>query len=98
MCPILRDFLLKYKKEHHIKKGFLVVNQKGEILSKTSWRSLWDSYLDDLNIKYGYEGKLPKWINKEYPMRIRRFTPHWLRHTFATILFLEKFNVMDSNV
>lgn len=96
MCPILRDFLLTYKKEHHCKKGFLVVNQNGEILSKTSWRSLWNSYFDDLNIKYGYEGKLPKWRNKKYPMKIRRFTPHWLRHTFATILFLEKFNVMDS--
>ena len=96
MCPILREFLLKYKKEHHIKKGFLVVNQNDEILSKTSWRSLWNSYLDDLNIKYGYDGNIPKWRNKQYPMRIRRFTPHWLRHTFATILFLEKFNVMDS--
>ena len=96
MCPILYNYLLEYKKKHRCKSGFLVTNQYGKILSKTSWRRLWSSYIDDLNIKYGYDNKIPKYRNSKYAIVIRKFTPHWLRHTFATILYLQKFDVMQS--
>ena len=96
MCTILYNYLLEYKKKHRYKSGFLVTNQYGKILSKTSWRRLWNSYIDDLNIKYGFKNNIPKHRNSKYPIIIRKFTPHWLRHTFATILYLQKFDVMQS--
>ena len=58
---------------------------------------MWDSYLIDLNIKYGYDGK----VSKHYPkyrasspltMRTEPFTGHYLRHTYATTLYLQGVN------
>lgn len=95
ICPILYEYLKQYKKKHKCKSGFLVLNQNGDLLSKTSWRSLWDSYLDDLNIKYGLNNQVSKYRNSKYPFLIRRFTPHWLRHTFATILYLQRFDALQ---
>ena len=96
LCPILYDYLISYKKKYRCKSGLLVKNQYNEVLSKTSWRRLWSSYIDDLNIKYGLRNKASKHRNTKYPLLIRKFTPHWLRHTFATILYLQKFDVMHS--
>ena len=95
ICPILYEYLKQYKKKHKCKSGFLVLNQNSDLLSKTSWRSLWDSYLDDLNIKYGLNNQVSKYRNSKYPFLIRRFTPHWLRHTFATILYLQRFDALQ---
>ena len=96
LMPILKDYLLKYKKEHFCKTGYVFLNTKGGLLSKSGWKKAWDSYMDELNIKYGYGGKKPKWRNTKYPFKIRRFTPHSLRHTFATILYLQGFNEINS--
>ena len=55
-----------------------------------SLSSMWDSYLIDLNVKYGYaKQNVSKYNPKGLPMRIERFTPHYLRHTYATILYLQ---------
>ena len=32
-------------------------NRKGERMTEQSWKRLWQSYMQDLNIKYGYDGK-----------------------------------------
>ncbi|MGW8114940.1 tyrosine-type recombinase/integrase [Caproicibacterium sp. NSD3] len=59
---------------------------------------MWKSYLVDLNVKYGFEGRVKKLAankkNKDrkkqgkLPLLIPNITPHWLRHTFATLLYL----------
>ena len=57
----------------------------------------WDSYLLELNIKYGYEGKnISKYAPKQLPFKIGRFTPHYLRHTFATILYLQGIDTVSA--
>lgn len=76
--------------------GFLVCpGAKGDMMTDSAWRRLWDSYLSELNLKYGdWEnctltgGKRPKKKSADLPMLIPRFTAHWLRHTFVTLLYL----------
>lgn len=70
--------------------------KNGEMWSKTMWQRIWRSYIKDLNIEYGYTSEakvqlgLPpdRQVNKRTPGGIKiiidTFTPHQLRHTFAT--------------
>ncbi len=59
---------------------------RGKMFSDTGWRRMWDSYLLDLNLKYGTFVKKPtsKFDPKGVPFVIPRLTPHMLRHTCAT--------------
>lgn len=69
----------------------------GQVHSESSWRRMWESYLADLNIKYGdfadYETFAGRKIKSKFdpvgvPFVIPKITPHWLRHTFCTLLYL----------
>ena len=57
----------------------------GTYMSDTAWRRLWESYMRALNKKYGdFVGVQ---VGRKPPMVIDTFTPHELRHTFATMLY-----------
>ena len=57
-------------------------------MTDTAWRRLWNSYMTDLNFKYG--NKMDKKSHLAKPKRnpngivitIPHFSTHWLRHTF----------------
>lgn len=71
---------------------YICVNTRGELYNKTSWRNLWNSYLTDLNFKYGdfslfLNKPKSKYQPEGVPMVIDRFTAHYLRHTHTTNLF-----------
>ena len=69
---------------------FVLTNAKGQMMTDDSWRRLYDSYMMDLNIEYGFGGidKAPnKFAPTKMPMLITPFTPHELRHTFCTIMY-----------
>lgn len=78
----------------------------GGMLTNQAWRTLWRSYLTDLNVKYGFGGKVKKLAaNKKIgdkkkqgklPLLIPNITPHWLRHTFATLLYLAGVDVLTA--
>lgn len=63
---------------------------KGEMLSETAFRRMWDSYQLELNLRYGKftDGQPSRFHPKGVPMVIPHITPHMLRHTFATNLAL----------
>lgn len=63
---------------------------RGHLLSDTAWKRMWDSYLLDLNMKYGKFTKQPtsKFDPNGVPFVIPRLTPHMLRHTAATNMIL----------
>lgn len=87
---ILVDFLKKQGK--HKQSDYLVLTANGRLFSDTAWRRLWESYLCDLNLKYGdfseYENRpKSKFDPHGTPFVIEKFTAHYLRHTFATNLF-----------
>jgi len=95
--PVLVDYLINYKRGQKLLSKLVCMNVSGKQYTKSSWDKAWNSYLLDLNLKYGY----PKDINKynptmktsELPMKIEPFTPHYLRHTFATMLYLQDIDV-----
>lgn len=64
----------------------VVTDTKGCMFTDTAWRRMWDSYLLDLNLKYGKFIQQPtsKYDPKGVPFVIPRLTPHMLRHTCAT--------------
>lgn len=57
---------------------------------------LWESYMRDLNVKYGYDGQQNKNRPGGLPMRIDTFTPHQLRHTFCTLMYFAGVDVMTA--
>lgn len=74
----------------NLKKESLYVtcNANGKAHTPTSWRRMWDSYLMELNQKYGTLPKINKFAPYKAPLTIPRIKPHWLRHTYATNLYL----------
>ena len=67
---------------------FVLTNAKGQMMTDDSWKRVYQSYMTDLNVEYGFGGKVNKHSNNiKIPMVIDTFTPHELRHTFCTIMF-----------
>lgn len=69
---------------------FVLTNAKGQMMTDDSWRRLYQSYMTDLNIEYGFggiENAPSKFAPTKMPMIITPFTPHELRHTFCTIMY-----------
>lgn len=87
--PILSEYLSEYLKNNKPCSKYVCPSSSGKIYTYSGWRSLWNSYLDDLNIKYGWNGKRDKYDPHGVPMLIPNLTPHYLRHTYATILYLQ---------
>lgn len=91
---VLIDYLKDCKKDN-----FLVVpSANSKLMSDSAWRRLWDSYITELNFKYGnfsnhiIDGKPCPQPKSKYqpggvPIVIPRFTAHWLRHTFITLMY-----------
>lgn len=95
--PILTSYLKDYKKKSNLLSQLVCSNASGKMHTKSSFNKMWNSYLVDLNVKYGYEHQdVSKYDPNGLPMRIERFTPHYLRHTFATLLFLQDINVVTA--
>lgn len=90
------QILVEYLSQvEHDRFSLVCPNAKGNLMSDTAWRRLWDSYLCDLNLRYGNwgsclqtAGKRPsKYAPQQKPMLIPHFTAHWLRHTYITLLY-----------
>ena len=97
------DVLVEYLAAQS-RSGFLVCpSAKGNMLSNTAWRRMWDSYLSVLNFEHGnfdklVNGKKPKsrFQPGGVPMVIEPFTAHCLRHTFITMMYLAGVDVMTA--
>lgn len=80
----------------------------GKLMTDTAWRRLWESYLKELNFKYGkFENSLEwlknhsgrptsKFAPEKLPMVIPHFTAHSLRHTFITMLYMAGVDVLTA--
>ena len=78
------------------KKGLVVANRSGGLMSNTVWKKSWESYMTDLNIKYGYGNDVSKHSPKKIPLVIKTFTAHQLRHTYATMLYKAGIDVLTA--
>ena len=94
---ILADYL---SKEEHTCE-YVAHTAKNTMLTETGWKRLWDSYLAELNFRYGdfpegYKKPKSRFAPKKIPFVIPRFTAHWLRHTYITLLYLSGVDVMTA--
>ncbi len=92
---ILADYLAALPRNSLL----LCSSAKGDFLTPSGWRRMWESYLCDLNLKYGVEplqGKRHKYAPQKAEVTIPHITPHWLRHTFATLLYLSGVDVLTA--
>lgn len=77
---------------------------RGKLMSDTAWRRMWESYMCDLNIKYGkWENQINgsetpknKYVPEKLPMVIETFTAHQLRHTYITMLYMAGVDVLTA--
>lgn len=75
---------------------YVLHNDKGRRLTEQGWKRLWQSYMCDLNVKYGHQGAVNKHDPAGVPMVINTFTPHQLRHTFCTLMYFAGVDVMTA--
>lgn len=73
----------------------------GRPMTATAWAALWQSYMRQLNIKYGTRTladleKMKKPGQRKFDMTIPPITLHWLRHTFCTLLYLAGVDVVQA--
>lgn len=91
--------LLKHLKKACVGKSpdeLITTDRKGKIHTDTSWKRMWDSYLSDLNVRYGYDGKENKNRPGGLEFKIENFTAYNLRHTYATLMFYQQINVFTA--
>ncbi len=92
--PILVNYLKNIRFGLKVIPEYVCLSPSGKLYSAISWRNTWDRYLKTLNRKYAYtDEQLSRFKkNDTIPMLIERITPHYLRHTFATLLYLQNIN------
>lgn len=93
----LVDFLKNEKRE----SIYVCVSVSGKMHTESSWRRMWDSYLADLNLKYGDFSPFEKQYSNKFdpggiPFVIPRINPHWLRHTFCTLLYFAGYDLKST--
>lgn len=80
--------LVNYLKSIKKTSVYVLTKADGKPMTETAWRALWDSYMIDLNIKYGkFIEKRNKFDPNGNVFTIEPFTPHCLRHTFCTLMY-----------
>ena len=91
---------------------YVCPSASGAMLTDSGWKRLWDSYISELNYKYGdfsgivmpdKEGQLQQFVKpqsrfapKKIPLVIEPFTAHYLRHTYITMLYLAGVDVLTA--
>ena len=80
---VLADFLAKTPH----RGAQVLLSRSGKPMTETAWKRMLETYLKDLNVRYGYDGKASKCRPGGLPMLIEPFTYHCLRHTFCTLMY-----------
>ena len=85
---------------------YVIHNAHGGRMTATAWQQMWASYMATLNARYGFDKPMDKYATRQkdedgkargaLPMVIRTFTPHELRHTFCTLLYLAGVDVLTA--
>lgn len=80
---VLTNYLHKLPK----KSTFVITNKQGGMMTESSWKRLLESYLCDMNLRYGkFAKEYKKFSPEKVPFVIEPFTLHCQRHTFCTMM------------
>lgn len=91
----LKPILIEYI--NSIDTIYLFTNKQGGVMSKTSYRRMWDSLYNKLNIAAGgtpavfERGKMTIKVDL-----IKGLTPHTFRHNYATMLYYAGVDIKDA--
>lgn len=96
--------LIEYLKNADRQGNFLVCpDTSGRMMSLSAWNRLWDSYISELNFRYGdfdsligFKKPKSRFAPVKIPTVIPSITPHWLRHTFITSMYLAGVDVLTA--
>lgn len=97
--PVLLDYLKEYRSKGNATSLLVCPQSNGKMHSPSSFRRMWERYLKLLNYRYGFAEphEVSETVGKpDLPMMIEPFTPHYCRHTYATLLFLQEVPVTKS--
>ena len=108
---VLADFLAAEPRNNNL---LVCPSSNGKMITDSGWKRMWDSYLSELNFKYGdfsgvliadkqnpgqviqYHKPKSRFAPQKIPFVIPRFTAHWLRHTFITLMYLAGVDVLTA--
>jgi integrase len=94
----LADYLAGERRE----SIYVCPSAKGDMMSESAWKRLWDSYLSELNFRFGdfdaagIEKPSSRFAPQKIPFVIPRITAHWLRHTFITFMYLAGVDILTA--
>ena len=96
--PIPLDLALFLKKEREkAVSPFITHKLNGEMHTPSSWKAMWNSYQCSLNAAYGFMEPRSKYSPYGLPKVKKSFTPHDLRHTYATLLYKSGVDVLTAS-
>lgn len=91
------DKLIQYLSTLEKKSIYVLTTATGKMLTNSSWQTMWNSYMVDLNLKYGVSTiKRAKYDPRGQVITIETFSPHCLRHTFCTIMYEAGIDVLTA--
>ncbi len=96
---VLFRFLQNEKKQTN--SIYMFPSAQNGMMTDSGFRRLWSSYLTELNIKYAtlhsnVKRPTSKHAPQKFPMLISNIRPHWLRHTYATMLYMAGVDVLTA--
>lgn len=91
------DKLIAFLKEQPKTSVLVVTTNSGRMMTLNAWKSLWESYMLELNYRYGKTTeKRERHDPRGQIMSIEPFTMHSLRHTFCTIMYEAGIDVLTA--
>ena len=75
---------------------YVIHNSQNHRLTFSGWQKCWESYILDLDLKYGAGRKLKKHAPEKHYITIEPFTIHELRHTFCTLMYLAGVDILTA--
>ncbi len=90
------NVLIQYLKNEEKQNALVCPSVSGNMHTKDSFRSGWNSYLTELDVKYGNNGRNSKFDPRYSGIQIEKITPHMLRHTFCTMMYENGVDVLTA--
>lgn len=98
--PILISYLQSYRTSlaaYPAPSSFVCSNDQGKPYTQSEFRRRWDNYNKRLNLSFGgFDYIRPDQPIDTLPMKIEPIKTHQLRHTFATLCYLESLSIVDT--